>query len=92
MDIRINEDWRLHSGTYSFTLKARKVAAKDSKSFKAGDEYWVDMAFYSTLEQALRGFVDYSIRTSSVTSFEELHEYMDALKAQIEGVREALEI
>ena len=91
MNIRINQDWRLTTDANNFIIEKCRIATKDTKEAKKGDELWSLVAYYSTLDRALGGVLRHSLLESTATTLEEIQSLLTALRDEIQRVREAVE-
>ena len=87
MNIRINKDWKLTTDNRNFIIEKCRVAATDTNKQKKGDEFWSQVAFYSTLDKALEGVVKYSLLNCPATTFDEVKACLRATQDDIQAIR-----
>lgn len=81
MDIKIDENYQLTSDPYNYILQERKeVLDGDNK----GQAYFKVIGYYSTLISALKAYKELQIRTSKVTTVDELFNLIKKLDEKTE--------
>lgn len=81
------KDYYIDSDEHNFILG--KVNIKGEDSANAGETYEVNIGYYGTLGQALKGYLKHSLRKNSddVTTVESLLKRLDELETKIDKVK-----
>lgn len=83
MNIQINDNYRITSDKHNVILEEKKVAEKGKN---AGQAYYKQIAFYPSLQLALKGFAKFNINFSNAESIEELQQLLINIDKTIERV------
>ncbi|EAK9260670.1 hypothetical protein E9535_15375 [Listeria monocytogenes] len=86
MKIKINEDYVIRSGQYQYVLSKPKGLDKN------GAEQYNDVGYFPSIAKALEAFADYHIRTSEISSFEELASEVKMVRELLAGIKSKLEV
>ena len=79
------------SDANNIILREVKIVSADSprtKEENIGNEYYTDIAFFSTIDGLLRGLCEISIRESKATSFQELVIEVKELKETLKSLKD----
>lgn len=81
----ISKDWKIESEGLNVVLLERKVSKATPD--KPSCEYWRAVGYYSTVQNALHGLIDFEVRGTGLKDFktviakvEELHKKIDQIK------------
>ncbi|EAC3828273.1 hypothetical protein Y528_05625 [Listeria monocytogenes] len=85
MKIKINEDYVIRSNQYQYVLSKPKGTDKN------GMEQYNDIGYFPTIAKALEAFAEYHIRTSDISSFEELASEVKMVRELLAGIKSKLE-
>ncbi|EJE1215416.1 hypothetical protein M4H13_002064 [Listeria monocytogenes] len=86
MKIKINEDYVIRSSQYQYVLSKPKGPDKN------GAEQYSDIGYFPTVEKALDAFTEHHIRTSDISSFEELAHEVKMVRELLAGIKSRLEV
>lgn len=86
MKIKINEDYVIRSSQYQYVLSKPKGLDKN------GMEQYNDIGYFPTLAKALDAFTEHHIRTSEISSFEELAQEVKMVRELLAGIKSKLEV
>ncbi|WP_322948688.1 hypothetical protein [Listeria monocytogenes] len=86
MKIKINEDYVIRSSQYQYVLSKPKGADKN------GMEQYNDIGYFPTIAKALKAFAEYHIRTSEISSFEELASEVKMVRELLTEIKNKLEV
>lgn len=82
--MQINENWRLISEELNVTLQRRKV---NQKGQNAGQEYWTNVAYCHTPQDALKYLVKREIMGTGMEDLKTICDKMDELYRMIDGLK-----
>jgi len=77
----LDNRYQITSDTYNYILQERKTTKIDDGETK---EYEVNIGYYSTITNALKGYKELQIRTSNVATVNELINLINELDKKIE--------
>ncbi|HAM1013549.1 DUF5405 family protein [Listeria monocytogenes] len=86
MKIKINEDYVIRSNQYQYVLSKPKGIDKN------GAEQYSDIGYFPTVEKALDAFTEHHIRTSDISSFEELAHEVKMVRELLTEIKSKLEV
>ena len=81
MKLVLDNRYQITSDTYNYILQERKTTKIDDGETK---EYEVNIGYYSTITNALKGYKELQIRTSNVATVNELINLINELDKKIE--------
>lgn len=81
MKLVLDNRYQITSDTYNYILQERKTTKIDDGETK---EYEVNIGYYSTITNALKGYKELQIRTSNVATVNELINLINELNKKIE--------
>jgi hypothetical protein len=81
MKVSIDNKHRITSDSMQYILQEKKTVRKGSKE---GEEYWVNVGYYSKIYNALQGYKELQIKNSNVTTIDELMKLIKNLDNKIE--------
>jgi hypothetical protein len=90
MNLQIIEKWRITTDSHNFILEQKRI--KGDKSKNAGEEYYSQVGFYVNLSGAFDGLLRHELLESDIQTVKELSELLQALRASIREVGDALTI
>jgi hypothetical protein len=89
MKIELNDDWRIKTDPCNFTIEERSVV-KEGKT--KGEEKWTAVGHYTSLDNALNGFLKHSMLRSDVDSLEGLKSLISSVRDIVDNVRNGLKL
>lgn len=81
MKLVLDNRYQITSDEYNYILQERKTTKTDDGETK---EYEVNIGYYSTITNALKGYKELQIRTSNVATVNELINLINELDEKIE--------
>lgn len=81
MKLVLDNRYQITSDAYNYILQERKTTKIDDGETK---EYEVNIGYYSTITNALKGYKELQIRTSNVATVNELINLINELDKKIE--------
>lgn len=81
---QFNEKVRLRTDTNNIIVEVSRIVEKDSKSLKAGDIVWEEVAYHGGIQHALKSVVEYS----GVLTCESLEELLNLYRKVIDKIDE----
>ena len=87
MYLKLDDKFVITTDQHNFVLNELKVKGKDSKN--AGEEYLIALAFYGSLQFAIRGYLKNSLRMDSddINGIEKLLNKLDTIEAIISKIK-----
>lgn len=87
MYLKLDDKFVITTDQNNFVLNELKIKGKESKS--AGEEYLVALAFYGSLQFAIRGYLKNSLRMDSdnINGVESLLNKLDTIEAIISKIK-----
>ena len=82
--MRINDDWQIISEELNVTLQQRKVYEKGKN---IGQEYWTNVAYCHTPQDALKYMVRREIMGDGMEDLQSICDKLDELYAVIDGLK-----
>lgn len=80
----IGKNYKVESDELNVTLY-RRTTIKTGK--KAGQEHWSPFMYYSTIQNALKGFADMELNKSGLKDLEAVAKKQDEIYRLIEGLK-----
>jgi len=81
----IDEDYKLVSDQYNWTLQKRRVIQKGER---AGEEDWDNISYHASIKQALTSYLERSLRMSEAESLKDLQDISNSCEEKIEKLFE----
>lgn len=81
MKIKIDDDYQVTADSRQYILQENKVVLEGEKK---GNQWIVNLGYYGTITQALKGYKELRIRNSNVSTVEELLKFIKGLDEKIE--------
>ena len=83
--MKIDKNWQVVSDPLNIILQRRKVTkATEAKPKRA---YWVNVAYYSSVGNALNGMVDFRIAETKLVDFKTVVAKQDELYKLIQSIK-----
>ncbi len=77
----INKDYKIESDELNVSLYKRQIVEKEGKT--KGNEYWVAIGHWGSVEHALRGLVDLRIKGTGMKDLESIVKEIESIKKDI---------
>lgn len=81
MKIKIDDNYQITADSRQYILQENKVVLEGEKK---GNQWIVNLGYYGTITQALKGYKELQIRNSNVSNVDELLKFMKELDKKIE--------
>ncbi|HSH36210.1 DUF5405 family protein [Schnuerera sp.] len=81
MKISVDNKHQIVSDSMQYILQGKKTVREGKKE---GEEYWVNVGYYSKIYNALQGYKELQIKNSNVTTIDELMKLIKNLDNKIE--------
>jgi hypothetical protein len=81
----IDNDYKLVSDQYNWTLQKRRVIQKGDRT---GEEDWDNISYHASIKQALSSYLERSLRMSDAESLKALQDISNSCEEKIEKLFE----